>query len=249
MFLKVFSFGGLLLLAGAMVLVTPDLGQARGSGGHGGGGFRGGHVGGAHFGGFRGGHGGAGQFGGYRGGFYGHPYAHYGYGRYFGGYGGYYPFYGTYNAYPYYGNYGYYNPSSYALPDGTDYSGSYGDATPSYLDRSLATVPQAGGYQSYYPSAAGQADTSAHVTVTAPPDTRLWFENTLTTSTGPVREFNSPPLTPGNRYSYEVKASWNENGQEVTQTQRVAVTPGAHVNVTFPTQSKTAAQASAGTHR
>src|SRR6267142_2558096 len=53
MFRKAFSFGGLLLLAGAAVLVTPGSGQAqhRGGGGHGGG-F---HAGGFHAGSMHGG--------------------------------------------------------------------------------------------------------------------------------------------------------------------------------------------------
>jgi uncharacterized protein (TIGR03000 family) len=58
-------------------------------------------------------------------------------------------------------------------------------------------------------------------------------------TTGPVRTYASPPLAEG-QYSYEVRARWNENGQEVTQTQQVGVTPGAHVEVNFPLPSGTA---------
>src|ERR1700730_4189647 len=62
MFRKVLSFGGMLLLAGAAVFMTPGSGLAQRSGGHGGG-FHGGgfHGGGSHSGGFRGGsfHGGS----------------------------------------------------------------------------------------------------------------------------------------------------------------------------------------------
>src|SRR5439155_9819742 len=96
-------------------------------------------------------------------------------------------------------------------------------------------------YQTLYLPA---TDALAHVTVKVPADARLWFENTPTTSTGPVREFNSPPLTAGGRYTYEVRAAWTENGHEVTQTQKVEVTGGAYVNVTFPVAPTTTAQAS-----
>src|SRR6267378_6768167 len=70
MFRKAFSFGGLLLLAGAAVLVTPGSGQAqhRGGGGHGGG-F---HAGGFHAGSMHGGrfhHGGFNHGGFHHGGF------------------------------------------------------------------------------------------------------------------------------------------------------------------------------------
>jgi uncharacterized protein (TIGR03000 family) len=92
-----------------------------------------------------------------------------------------------------------------------------------------------------------QADDTAHVTVNLPAGARLWVDDTPTTSTGQVREFDSPPLTPGHRYAYDFKASWNENGHEVTQTKKVEITAGAHVNVSFPRSPKATAQAPADT--
>jgi uncharacterized protein (TIGR03000 family) len=71
------------------------------------------------------------------------------------------------------------------------------------------------------------------VTVKVPAEAQLWFNNTLTTTRGTVRQFDSPPLASGN-YVYNVKARWTENGHEVTQTQRVEVTGGAQVDVSFP---------------
>src|SRR5215472_962600 len=66
-----------------------------------------------------------------------------------------------------------------------------------------------------------QTITSARVTVRLPDEARLWFENTPTKSTGAVREFSSPPLTPGMQYAYTVRATWAENGKEVTQMRHV----------------------------
>jgi uncharacterized protein (TIGR03000 family) len=234
MFQKAFSYGGMLLLAGAAVLVTPSSGQAQ-RGGHGGGGhFGGGHFGGTHLGG--------GHFGGYHGGFYRGGWNHGGYGRAYGWRGYHHPYYGVYGYYPYsygtgvYGSYPYsYDTYPYVGSDlGYDsgYYGSYGDVTTSDSDGYASVTPPAGSYQSFYPTA--QPDARAHVTATVPADAQIWFEGVPTTSTGTVREFNSPPLTPGSQYTYEVRASWNENGHEVTQTQQVKVTAGAHVNVTFP---------------
>ena len=57
-------------------------------------------------------------------------------------------------------------------------------------------------------------------------------EDAKTTPTGAVREFHPPPLTPGKRYTYEIRARWTENGREVTQTRNVPVTAG-RVNVGF----------------
>jgi uncharacterized protein (TIGR03000 family) len=245
---KAFSFGGLLLLAGAAILATPSLGQAQhGGGGHGGGGhFGGGHFGGGRIGGFRGGifHGGA-RFGGGR-----IVRPHYGYRPYYRSYGYYYPYsYGSSGYYPDYDN-----SYPYVWPSPTYDSGdasAYGDVAPSYADGTTSAAPSQGDYQSLYPPATVSApsETGAHVTVNVPEDAQLWFNGTLTTSTGTVRQFDSPPFTPGYRYSYKVQARWEENGKEVTQTQRVEVAPGANVSVTFPVPSGTTAQASSTNKR
>jgi uncharacterized protein (TIGR03000 family) len=144
-----------------------------------------------------------------RGGFRG-PY----FGGYYGGGFGYYPLYNS--AYPnYYDTYPY---------------GSYGDGAPSY-----SVGPAIGSYQSFYPQTIDTtpADTSAHFTVNVPADAQVWFDGTATTSTGTVRQFTSPPLTPGNRHSYEVRARWNENGHEVSQSRQVEVAAGSDVSLSF----------------
>jgi uncharacterized protein (TIGR03000 family) len=91
----------------------------------------------------------------------------------------------------------------------------------------------------------GHVDNATHVTVRAPADAQVWFDGAQTTSTGPVREFQTPPLTPGHKYRYEIQARWKENGKEVTQTQDVAIAAGAHVEVDFPKASKTSEKAPA----
>jgi len=241
MFRKAFSFGSLLLLAGAAVLVTPGSGQAQhhgggghggghGGGGHGGGGHGGGGHGGFHHGGFHHGgfhHGGFSHGGFSRGGFH-HGGFHYG-GFHHGGlwwFPGYSGYYGAqsyyYGSYPYSGYSDFYPYTSDWSSPGYDsgYYGSNGDATSSYLNSDL--------------SGTAQPETSAQVTVSVPANAEIWFEGNKMTSTGSVREFQSPPLTPGKRYTYEVRARWKENGQEVTQTQQVEVTAGTRVNVQFP---------------
>jgi len=218
-------YGGTLLLVGATVALMPDTSLAqRGGGGHGGGGghfgggahFSGGHFGGAHFGGGR-----VGGYGGYHRGGYSHGYS--GYGRYHHGYYGYYPY---YDYYP-----DTYDPNSYdALSPNYDsgyssfYSGPYGD------DTDLAAP------------ATNAPDTRVHVSIRVPADARVWVDGEPTTSTGPVRQFQSPPL-PSGRYDYQVRASWRDSGHEVTQTRQVEVTPGAHVEVDFPTPPESAEKA------
>ena len=97
-----------------------------------------------------------------------------------------------------------------------------------------SSVPTETFVRSFPSAATAPSDATAHVTVNVPAGTQLWFNNVATTSAGPVRQFESPPLTPGLRYAYEVRARWTENGHEVTQTQQAAVTAGARVRVDFP---------------
>ncbi len=238
MFRKAYSFAGLLLLAGAVVLVAPGSSQAqhRGGGGHAGGFHAGGfHAGGIHGGSFHAGgiHGGGFNHGGFNHGGFNH-------GGFHGGgwwYPGYYGYYGAspsyYGSYPYSGHSDYYPYSSDWSSPGYDsgYYGSYEDVTPSYSYGSPSV-----GSPSYYAPATASPDTTAHVTVSVPADAEIWFNDTKTTSTGAVREYQSPPLAPGGRFTYELRARWSQNGDEVTQTQQVAVTAGARINVHFPVQ-------------
>jgi uncharacterized protein (TIGR03000 family) len=236
MFRTAHTFGGILILAAAVVLVTPSFGQAqRGGGGRGGGGahFSGGghvgptHVGATHVGGYNGGiyHSGIRNYGGYRSsGSY--VRSGYGYRRPYVGYNaGYYPYYGLYGSYPSSG----YDSDNY----GSIYTGSGTTDTPSYAD-----------VTSYYLGGANPPSSGApaNLTVKVPADALVWFDGVQMTSTGPVRTYESPPLAQG-QYSYEVRARWNENGHEVTQTQQVGVTPGAHVEVDFPAPQGTANKA------
>ncbi|MBI1913654.1 MAG: TIGR03000 domain-containing protein [Planctomycetes bacterium] len=158
-------------------------------------------------------HGGNRGGGWYGGGWYGGGY----YGGYRGGYYGYRPYYGSYYDYPYYGGYGWssrWGPRYYYTPT---YTVPYQDLTPTYSS-------------GYTPA----ADTTAHVTVRAPANARVWIGGWETPNTGGVREFDSPPLTPGKQYSYEVRAQWEEDGRMVTQTQEVDVSAGARSQAVFP---------------
>jgi uncharacterized protein (TIGR03000 family) len=222
MFHKMLSTAGMLALAGAAVLWTAGPSQAAPHGG-----FRGGHFGGAHFGGARiGAQFGGAHFRGFRGGFnhrgfghafgfrpfYGYRYPYYGYGAY--PYYGYYPYYGTYNSYPYNADYNYFSD----------------------LSPSVSTyVPPDYGTEA-------AADTTAHITVRVPANTDVWVNGVKMNSTGLVREYQSPPLTPGKGYHYEVRVRWEANGQTVTQTKSVPIAAGAHVTVSFPDYSPSTQQ-------
>jgi uncharacterized protein (TIGR03000 family) len=100
----------------------------------------------------------------------------------------------------------------------------------------LLTSSSTGGYRAFYPPTE-QLGTTAQMTVSVPSNAQVWFEGSAMPSTGGrIRDFQSPPLRPG-RYTYEIRASWQEFGRQVNQTQKVAFAPGDHVWVDFPAPS------------
>jgi uncharacterized protein (TIGR03000 family) len=237
---RILSFSSVLLVIGASLFATPGIVQARGGGGHGGGGFGGGHMGGNFGGGHIGGGFGGGHVGGFHGGFnhggfhgggYGYQrrnYGFYNYGYPYGFYGSGYPYYGSYgySSYPY--DYDYFQDLGSSPSINPDSNGPYTDPLPSGTNGITSAATQA------------QSDKIAHITVNAPADAQLSFNGTVMNSTGPVREFNSPPLAPGSRYLYQVKANWSEGGRAVTQIQQIEVMAGAHVSLTFSNSPQSA---------
>ncbi len=80
-------------------------------------------------------------------------------------------------------------------------------------------------------------DNSAHMLLHVPADALVWFNGEPTNQTGPEREFISPPLDPGAKYSYNIVARWNgPDGQPVVERRKVEVAANAweEVNLTRP---------------
>jgi uncharacterized protein (TIGR03000 family) len=73
----------------------------------------------------------------------------------------------------------------------------------------------------------------ARIEVTVPAGAEIWFNGAKTRQTGERRLFVSPPLEPGERYSYEVKARWTEGGKTVERSLRVPIIAGGRERVTF----------------
>jgi uncharacterized protein (TIGR03000 family) len=93
-------------------------------------------------------------------------------------------------------------------------------------------------YYPYYYSAYSQSvpvrDNAARIRLIVPTEAKVWFDSKPTTQAGPERNFESPVLTPGRQYSYEVKALWRDkDGKEVTRTRQVDVSANANVTVDF----------------
>jgi uncharacterized protein (TIGR03000 family) len=67
---------------------------------------------------------------------------------------------------------------------------------------------------------------SAVMVAHLPEDAEIWFEDAPTTKRGTLRQFISPPLTPGKQYKYTVRVAWMEEGGKVSQVHTFPVHAG-----------------------
>jgi uncharacterized protein (TIGR03000 family) len=67
----------------------------------------------------------------------------------------------------------------------------------------------------------------------------VWLDEYRTRSTGLERQYLTPPLEPGRKYTYTVKATWNQDGQVVKEERKVAVSAGWTSVVDFTTPAST----------
>jgi len=90
------------------------------------------------------------------------------------------------------------------------------------------------GYRAYYVTPhSGIAQDTAQVNVSVPANAEIWFDGQKTTQTGALRQFSTPQLTSGKELTYEIKASWKENGRTISRTRTVAVKGNQIVEVDF----------------
>jgi len=151
---------------------------------------------------------------------YGGGYGGLGYGGY--GYGGYgYPYGYGYGSYaPSYSDYGY----GYGYPS-TDVINNY-----NYVSPALSSTP-----------AQAPADNAIHLQLIVPENAQVLFNGAATTQTGTVREFVSPPLTPGQSYTYHVTARYTgADGRPVEETRDVVARPNDWYTVDFTQPAPTA---------
>jgi len=73
------------------------------------------------------------------------------------------------------------------------------------------------------------ATTSIEVRV--PTSAKLYFDGTVTTPTGMVRNFVASPLVVGQHYHYAVRAEWNDGGRRVERTKDVSFVGGQPVTI------------------
>jgi uncharacterized protein (TIGR03000 family) len=77
--------------------------------------------------------------------------------------------------------------------------------------------------------------TTALVNVWVPAEAELSFQGVRTNERGNYRWFTTPALIPGRNYTYDIAATWNENGHPVSQTRHVTFRAGDRVYVDFRT--------------
>jgi uncharacterized protein (TIGR03000 family) len=181
------------------------------------------HAGGGPGGG-RGGYGGGrGDYGGYRGGYDGYRGGYYRGGRY-----GYYPGFGI-------------GIGFYSDPYLYDYAPTYVYGASPVIVASPATVvpsiasapPDAAPSETTESPPPAPTDDRARLQILVPADAEVWFNGSPTTQRGGQRVFESPVLTPGHDYQYEIRAKWADNGRVVDRTRTVIVHANALVGLDF----------------
>jgi uncharacterized protein (TIGR03000 family) len=73
----------------------------------------------------------------------------------------------------------------------------------------------------------------AHIDVVVPPNAQVFFDGEQTRQRGQFRRFVTPSLDPGQSFTYEIKAVWDENGNKVERTRKVHVRAGQQRSVDF----------------
>jgi len=87
---------------------------------------------------------------------------------------------------------------------------------------------------------------TAMLNVSVPSDAKVFVNGAATTSTGNDRQFVSRGLNAGNKYAYEVRAEYEQDGKTVTQTKSVTLGPGEFANLAFNANGNESAPVAAG---
>jgi uncharacterized protein (TIGR03000 family) len=77
------------------------------------------------------------------------------------------------------------------------------------------------------------AGVSTRITVRLPANAKLFVDGVAVPTTSGTRTFDTPRLTPGHQYSYNMRAELVRDGRTRTEDKRVVFTPGEAVTVDF----------------
>ncbi len=84
------------------------------------------------------------------------------------------------------------------------------------------------------PTTLPRSSECAYLSITVPEGAAVLLDGAPTEQTGPKRVYVTPALKPNERYSYEVKVRWVQDGKPVEQTQTVQLQAGSRVEAIFP---------------
>jgi uncharacterized protein (TIGR03000 family) len=123
--------------------------------------------------------------------------------------------------------YGSYAVFPYAAPPSFT---SMGSMSSNEVDLSMRPVPVV--VRAFAPALEAPAS-GAKITVVVPRSADVFFQGMQVPMSGVVKQFTSPELNPLLSYTYDIRVVWRDNGQLVSQAQRVIVKAGDDIMVTF----------------
>jgi uncharacterized protein (TIGR03000 family) len=112
----------------------------------------------------------------------------------------------------------------------TGYDAS-GYAVPGYA--TLSTIPRQSPAMSTRSTTMVPSDYVARVVVRVPEDARLEFGGVTVEQPGRIRKFTTPALTPGQKYSYDIRAVWTEGNRPVVKERTIIVYAGEKADIDF----------------
>lgn len=81
---------------------------------------------------------------------------------------------------------------------------------------------------------------SAEIVLHVPPSAAVWVDGIRSQYSGVERRFLTPPLTPGDRYVYDVRAVWTAGGQLIDRRRQLSFRAGDRVVLDFPPDGRVA---------
>jgi uncharacterized protein (TIGR03000 family) len=90
----------------------------------------------------------------------------------------------------------------------------------------------------------------AYIRLYVPDAAKVTVDGTATKQTGAIRNFESPPLPPGQKFYYRFKATWQDQGKDVVREENVVVQAGKESTLDLRNEAaKQAAQPAQGVDR
>jgi len=132
-----------------------------------------------------------------------------------------------------YGSSGGYGSAGYGVRSGYATSNPH-EATSTTNNQYSATIARNRPSSSALANAQTVNDTTIRFTVEVEPDTKLYINDKLTTSSGSVRQFLSSNLTTGKSYQFNVRAdSMGSDGKLHSQIRKQTIRAGERVSIKF----------------